>query len=171
VHFHRKPFTLDKINIAKSWNFISTGYLLVIQNDVLECIFIRGAAKFVGVQKSKRPKRTLTSVRYSLTALSRIQISWFEAPLQLVYDTLEDAVDKVDPSILLSHKILWQKVKRLLKCHLQQKYRLLIELRPKTIQYQLSLMRTHITYFHTTPDELTLLLTPLAYDACWVCNR
>jgi len=90
-----------------------------------------------------------------------------------VYDTLKDAVDdKVDPSILLSHKILWQKVKRLLKCHLQQKYRLLIELlRPKTIQYQLSLMRMHITYFHTTPDELTLLLTPLAYDACWVCNR
>jgi len=32
-------------------------------------------------------------------------------------------------------------------------------------------MWIRITYFHTTPDELKLLLTPSAYDACWVCNR
>ena len=136
-------------------------------------VYIRGAAKFAGIQKPNRPKCTLISVRNTLKALNRMQISWSEPPLRLVYDTLKVAVDnKVEPSILLSHKLLWQKVKRLLICHLQQNYRPLIDLlKPKTIQYQLSLMWIHITYFHTTPDELKLLLTPSAYDACWVCNR
>ena len=136
-------------------------------------VYIRRAAKFVGIKKPKRPKCTLTSVRNTLMALSRIQISWFEPPLRLVHDTLKAAVDnKVEPSILLSHTLIWQKVKRLLKCQLQRKYRPLVDLlTQKTIQYQLSFMWIHITYFHTTPDELKLLITPSAYDACWACYR
>ena len=42
---------------------------------------------------------------------------------------------------------------------------------PKIIQYQLSVMWIHTTYFHTNPDVLKLLLTLLAYNACWVCHR
>jgi len=134
-------------------------------------VYIRGAAKPVGIQKPKRPKCTLTAVRRTLS-LNRIQISWFEPPSRLVYDTLNAAVDnKVEPYILLSHKIIWEKAKKLLKSHLQQHFRPLINsLRQKTILYQLSIMWIHITYFHTTPDALKLLLTPAAYDACWICN-
>ena len=136
-------------------------------------VYIRGSAKFSGRQKPKRPNCTLKSVRNTLMALRRIQLSWHEPSLRLVYDTLKSAVhNKIDPFILLSHKLLWQKVKRLLRGKLQLKYRPLIHLLiPKIIQYQLSIMWIHITYLHTTPDELKLLLTSSACDACWVCNR
>jgi len=136
-------------------------------------VYIRGAAKPVGIQKPKRPKCTLTAVRRTLAALNRIQISWFEPPLRLIYDMLKAVVNnKVKPNILLSHKIIWEKVKQLLQCHLQHNFRPLINLlRQKTIQYQLSTMWIHITYFHTTPDALKPLLTSAAYDACWICNR
>jgi len=63
------------------------------------------------------------------------------------------------------------KSKQHLLCHLQPKYRPLIDLlKPKIILYQLSLFWIHITYLHTTPDALKLLLTPSAYDACCICN-
>jgi len=136
-------------------------------------VYTRGSAKFSGIQKPKRPKCTLKSVQNILMALKRIRISWHEPPLRLMYDTLKFAIDsEVDPSILLSHKLIWQQVKRLLTCQLQLKYRPLINLlMPKIIQYQFSIMWIHITYLHTTPDELKLLLTSSAYNACWVCNR
>jgi len=39
------------------------------------------------------------------------------------------------------------------------------------MQYQLLLMWIHITYFHTPPGELRLVVTSKAYNACWVCNH
>lgn len=136
-------------------------------------VYLTGTAKFGGMQEPKRPKCTLTAVRCTLTALKGIPISWCEPPLWLIYDTLKTAVDnKIEPHILLSHKIIWEKVKRLLLCHLQPDFRPLIKLlRQKTISYQLSILWMHIPYFHTTPDALKLLLTSEAYYACWVCNR
>ena len=136
-------------------------------------VYTRGSAKLSGIQKPKRPRCTLKSVRNTLMALRRIQISWHDPLLRLVYKSLKSAVNsKVDPSILLSHKLIRQKVKRLLICNLQLKYQPLINLlMPKIIQYQLSFIWIHITYFRTPPDELKLLLRSSAYNACWVCNR
>jgi len=85
-------------------------------------------------------------------ALSRIQISWFEPPLRLVHDTLKAAVEnKVEPSILLSHKLIWQKVKRLLICHLQRKYRPLIDLLTQK-NYSISII-AHVDTYYVFPHN------------------
>jgi len=137
-------------------------------------IQLRGCVRFPRYMLKTKPKKCpLFTTRKILKILERLSFDWTVIPARLILKAfLPHSTHNVDIQVILSHRLVFDRLIELLSKNLTPDWQILIkQLRLKPFMYQLSLMWLHKCIYQNSPHTVQFFLTKRGFDSCWLCHR
>jgi len=123
--------------------------------------------------KSKPAKCSFWIVKQVLRKLRCKKITWHENPARIIRVWLTPfETDRINLDILLSHKLIKNKILKLLSANLVKDWSsILKQLRSKPFLHQLSLLWLHMKFYKSSFIGISWLMSKTGFDSCWECHR
>jgi len=137
-------------------------------------IQMRGCARFPQyILKSKPERCPLSTTRKILQTLKRVSFDWTVNPARLILKAfIPHFTKKVDIQVILSHRLVRDRLVKLLSKSLTPDWRILIkQLRRRPFMHQLSLIWLHKYIYQKSAHKVQRFITKRGFDSCWFCHR
>jgi len=125
------------------------------------------------MSKTKPRKCPLFTTRKILKILQHVSFDWTVNPARLILKAfLPHLTHNVDIPVILSHRLVFDRLIELLSKNLTPNWQILIkQLRFKPFLYQLSLIWLHKCIYRNSAHTTQFFLTKRGLDSCWLCHR
>jgi len=137
-------------------------------------IHLRGCARFPHHILKRKPKKCPLSItRKIVQALKTVSFDWTVNPARLILKAFIPFFKKnVDIQVILSHRLVFDRLVELLSKNLTPDWRILIkQLRLRPFLYQLSIIWLHKRIYQTPARKVQRFMTKRGFDSCWLCQR
>ena len=137
-------------------------------------IQLRGCARFHQHIPKRQPKKCpLRITRKILKILERVSFDWTVNPARLILKAfIPFSTNKVDIQAILSHRLVFDRLTKLLSKNLTSDWQILIkQLRLRPFMYQLSFIWLHKCIYRNSAHTAQFFITKRGFDSCWLCHR